>query len=92
MAKKPAGLIYGVNDKPRLRTHLFGMASGRSRSVIHDLRGGEKHRARVDDLLARFEEVRRREKLDEIAAEMLRRYLDIDWHWTDDSPQCADGF
>jgi hypothetical protein len=28
---------------------------------------------RVDDLLARFEEVKRREQLDETAAEMLRR-------------------
>jgi putative tryptophan/tyrosine transport system ATP-binding protein len=36
-------------------------------------RGAEKRRARVDDLLACFEEVRRREQLDETAAEMLRR-------------------
>jgi hypothetical protein len=36
-------------------------------------RGAEKRRARVDDLLARFEDVRRREQLDETAAEMLRR-------------------
>jgi putative ABC transport system ATP-binding protein len=41
--------------------------------IIHDLRGAEKRRARVDDLLARFEEVRRREQLDETAAEMLRQ-------------------
>jgi putative ABC transport system ATP-binding protein len=41
--------------------------------IIHDLSGAEKRRVRVDDLLARFEEIRRRERLDESAAEMLRR-------------------
>ena len=41
--------------------------------VLHDFRGAEKRRLRVDDLLARFEEVRRGEQLDESAAQMLRR-------------------
>jgi putative ABC transport system ATP-binding protein len=41
--------------------------------IIHDLSGAEKRRVRVDDLLARFEEIGRRERLDESAAEMLRR-------------------
>jgi putative ABC transport system ATP-binding protein len=41
--------------------------------VIHDFRGAEKRRLRVDDLLARFEEVRRAEQIDETAAELLRR-------------------
>jgi putative ABC transport system ATP-binding protein len=41
--------------------------------IIHDFRGAEKRRLRVDDLLARFEEVRRGEQLDESAAELLRR-------------------
>ncbi len=41
--------------------------------VLHDFRGAEKRRLRVDDLLARFEEVRRAEQLDETAAEMLRQ-------------------
>ena len=41
-------------------------------SVIHDLRGAEKRRLRVGDLMARFEEVRRAEQLDESAAEMIR--------------------
>jgi putative ABC transport system ATP-binding protein len=40
--------------------------------VIHDFRDAEKRRLRVDDLLARFEEVRRAEQIDETAAEMLR--------------------
>ena len=44
--------------------------------VIEDLRGAEKRRLRVDDLLARFEEVRRADRLDESAAELLRkRYI-----------------
>ena len=42
-------------------------------SVLHDFSGAEKRRLRPDDLLARFESVRRAERLDESAAEMLRR-------------------
>src|SRR5207247_7689814 len=41
--------------------------------VIYDFRGAEKQRLRADDLLNRFEEVRRAEQLDESAAEMLKR-------------------
>jgi putative ABC transport system ATP-binding protein len=41
--------------------------------VLHDFRGAEKKRLRVDDLIARFEEVRRADQLDETAAEMLQR-------------------
>jgi putative ABC transport system ATP-binding protein len=41
--------------------------------VLHDFRGAEKRRLREEDLLARFETVRRAERLDESAAEMLRR-------------------
>lgn len=40
--------------------------------IIHDLRGAQKARLRVDDLLSRFEEIRRREQLDETAAQLLR--------------------
>ena len=42
-------------------------------SVLHDFRGAEKRRLRADELLARFEDVRRADQLDESAAEMLRR-------------------
>jgi putative tryptophan/tyrosine transport system ATP-binding protein len=49
---------------------LVMMHGGR---VLHDFRGAEKRRLRVEDLLARFEAVRRAEQLDESAAEMLRR-------------------
>ena len=41
--------------------------------VLHDFRGAEKRRLREEDLLVRFEAVRRAERLDESAAEMLRR-------------------
>jgi hypothetical protein len=35
--------------------------------------GAEKHRLRPTELLARFEELRRGEQLDETAADMLKR-------------------
>ena len=40
--------------------------------IIFDCAGAEKRRLRAEDLLARFEEVRRSDRLDESAAEMLR--------------------
>ncbi len=40
--------------------------------VLHDIRGAEKQKLRPEDLIDRFDEVRRREQLDESAAEMLR--------------------
>lgn len=44
--------------------------------VLHDFGAEEKRRLRVDDLLGRFENLRRRELLDEGAAEWLRgRYV-----------------
>ena len=42
-------------------------------AVLHDFRGGDKQRIQADDLLSRFEEVRRADQLDESAADMLRR-------------------
>ncbi len=39
--------------------------------IVHDFRGAEKKRLRTEDLLDRFEEIRRREQLDESAAQML---------------------
>src|SRR2546425_4957935 len=41
--------------------------------VLHDLRGTERARVRPEDLLHRFEEIRRRERLDAATAEMLRQ-------------------
>jgi putative tryptophan/tyrosine transport system ATP-binding protein len=52
-----------------LGDRLIMMHRGR---IIQDFQGAEKKRLRVDDLLARFEEVRRAELLDQRAAEMLR--------------------
>jgi len=40
-------------------------------SVLHDVAGADKRRLRVDDLLGRFEDIRRRELLDPSAAELL---------------------
>ncbi|MCX7386694.1 MAG: ATP-binding cassette domain-containing protein [Planctomycetota bacterium] len=41
--------------------------------ILHDLQGGERRRVRPEDLLKRFDEVRRREQLDPNVAEMLQR-------------------
>ena len=41
--------------------------------ILHDLPGGERRRVRPEDLLKRFDEVRRREQLDPNVAEMLQR-------------------
>src|SRR5213593_590965 len=41
--------------------------------VLHDLQGAERARVRPEDLLKRFEDVRRREQLDATVAEMLQR-------------------
>jgi putative ABC transport system ATP-binding protein len=52
---------------------LIMMHRGR---VIQDFSGADKRRLRPEDLLARFEEVRRADLLDEAAADMLaRRYV-----------------
>lgn len=63
-------VTHSMQQAASLGDRLVMMHRGR---IIHDLRGAEKRRARADDLLARFEEVRRREELDETATEMLRR-------------------
>jgi putative tryptophan/tyrosine transport system ATP-binding protein len=41
--------------------------------MLHDLQGAERARVRPEDLLKRFDEVRRREQLDGAVAEMLQR-------------------
>jgi putative ABC transport system ATP-binding protein len=40
--------------------------------IFHDFRGAEKRQFRPEDLVDRFAEIRRREQLDETAANMLR--------------------
>ncbi len=45
-------------------------------NMLHDVNAHEKQRLRIDDLLSRFENVRRRELLDESVADLLRlRYI-----------------
>src|SRR6266536_3063476 len=63
-------VTHSMQQAANLGDRLIMMHRGR---IIQDFQGAEKKRIRVDDLLARFEEVRRAELLDESAAEMLRR-------------------
>jgi putative ABC transport system ATP-binding protein len=63
-------VTHSMAQATNLGDRLVMMHRGR---VIHDFRGAEKQRLRPEDLLGRFEEVRRAEQLDETAAEMLRR-------------------
>ena len=63
-------VTHSMAQAAQLGDRLVMMYRGR---IIHDFRGAEKRRLRVEDLLAHFEDVRRAEQLDETAAEMLRR-------------------
>ena len=62
-------VTHSMQQAAHLGDRLIMMHRGR---IIQDFRGAEKTRLRANDLLARFEEVRRAEQLDETAAEMLR--------------------
>ena len=62
-------VTHSMHQAATIGDRLIMMHRGR---IIHDFRGAEKRRLRIDDLLARFEEVRRAEQLDETAAEMIR--------------------
>lgn len=61
-------VTHSMHQASSLGDRLIMMHRGQ---IIHDLQGAEKRRLRPDDLLARFEEVRRAEHLDESAAAML---------------------
>jgi putative ABC transport system ATP-binding protein len=63
-------VTHSMQQATQLGDRLVMMHRGQ---VIHDFRGADKQRLRVDDLLHRFEDVRRAEQLDESAAEMLHR-------------------
>jgi putative tryptophan/tyrosine transport system ATP-binding protein len=63
-------VTHSMQQAASLGDRLIMMHRGR---IIQDFQGAEKKRIRKEDLLARFEEVRRAELLDESAAEMLRR-------------------
>lgn len=63
-------VTHSMQQAATLGDRLIMMNQG---EILHDFRGAEKKRLRAADLLARFEEVRRSEQLDESAAEVLRR-------------------
>ena len=62
-------VTHSMQQAASLGDRLIMMVQGR---IIDDVEGPEKRRLRQDDLLARFEAVRRGELLDTSAAEMLR--------------------
>jgi len=63
-------VTHSMQQATNLGDRLVMMHKGQ---VLHDFRGADKARLRADDLLKRFEDVRRAEQLDESAADMLRR-------------------
>ena len=63
-------VTHSMHQAVNLGDRLIMMNRGR---IIQDFSGAEKRRLRVDDLLTRFDEVRRAEQLDESAAQMLDR-------------------
>ncbi len=63
-------VTHSMQQAASLGNRLVMMHKG---EIIHDARGADKQRMRPEDLLARFEDVRRSEQLDPTAAEMLRR-------------------
>jgi putative ABC transport system ATP-binding protein len=66
-------VTHSMHQAVHLGDRLIMMHRGQ---IIQDFRGAEKRRLRVDDLLGRFDEVRRADLLDETAAQMLaRKYI-----------------
>jgi putative ABC transport system ATP-binding protein len=63
-------VTHSMQQAANLGDRLVMMHRG---AVLHDFSGAEKQRLRPNDLLNRFEEVRRADQLDEPAADMLRR-------------------
>jgi putative tryptophan/tyrosine transport system ATP-binding protein len=63
-------VTHSMQQAVNLGDRLIMMHRGR---VLHDISGSEKQRLRPEDLLQRFEDIRRADRLDESAAEMLKR-------------------
>jgi len=63
-------VTHSMQQAVNLGDRIIMMNKGQ---IFHDFRGAEKRRFRPEDLVDRFEEIRRREQLDETAAELLRR-------------------
>jgi putative ABC transport system ATP-binding protein len=63
-------VTHSMHQAVNLGDRLIMMNRGK---ITQDFQGAEKRRLRVDDLLTRFDEVRRAEQLDETVARMLER-------------------
>jgi putative ABC transport system ATP-binding protein len=63
-------VTHSMQQAANLGDRLLMLHRGR---IIYDVEGAEKRRLRPEDLLPRFEEVRRGELLDPGAAEVLRQ-------------------
>lgn len=63
-------VTHSMQQAAHLGDRLIMMVRGR---IIHDVQGAEKQRLTPEDLLGRFDEVRRSDLLDETAASMLER-------------------
>jgi putative tryptophan/tyrosine transport system ATP-binding protein len=63
-------VTHSMQQAANLGDRLIMMDQGR---IVYDFSGAEKRRLRVNDLLERFEELRRINQLDRSAADMLRR-------------------
>lgn len=63
-------VTHSMQQAVNLGDRIIMMHKG---NILHDLRGAEKTRARPDDLLHRFDAVRRREQLDAGVASLLER-------------------
>ena len=63
-------VTHSMQQAASLGDRLIMIHRGR---IIHDYSGQEKQRLRAGDLLARFEDVRRKEQLDPTTAAMLKR-------------------
>ncbi len=61
-------VTHSMQQAVNLGDRIVMMHKGR---ILHDLSGSERARVRPEDLLSRFEDVRRREQLDGAVAEML---------------------
>src|SRR5215472_14196818 len=61
-------VTHSMQQAVNLGDRIVMMHKGR---ILHDLEGSERARVRPEDLLNRFEDVRRREQLDGAVAEML---------------------
>lgn len=66
-------LIHSMQQAVNLGDRLITVHKG---EIIHDIVGAQKSSLRVSDLLDRFNDVRRRDQLDETSANVLqKRYI-----------------